>query len=280
MVKINFMSDLHLDVGREIPVLPGGEVLVLAGDTCEAQRLRRFHPDPLGILDPGYTMSNKDRINNFFNTECTKYDHVIMIPGNHEHYHGTFDKTVERMRAELPEFIHVLDKDCFEVDDVLFIGATMWTDMNRQDPITEHAIRDMMNDFHVVRKIISGSYRKLTPGCTVIEHIKTLKYFEAILANPANAGKKVVMVTHHAPTSLSIDQKYAGQFLMNGGYHSRLDDFILDHPQIKLWIHGHMHDAKDYMVGDHTRVVCNPRGYQSGSFHEESGYDPNWVIEV
>jgi hypothetical protein len=39
----------------------------------------------------------------------------------------------------------------------------------------------------------------------------------------------------------------------------------MDHPQIKLWTHGHTHDPFDYMVGK-TRVVCNPRGY--------AGHDP------
>jgi len=34
----------------------------------------------------------------------------------------------------------------------------------------------------------------------------------------------------------------------------------LNHPQIKLWTHGHTHEEFDYMVGT-TRVVCNPRGY-------------------
>ena len=48
---------------------------------------------------------------------------------------------------------------------------------------------------------------------------------------------------------------------MNGGYSSDLSEFILDHPQIRLWTHGHTHDEFDYMVGT-TRVVCNPRGYE------------------
>ena len=47
---------------------------------------------------------------------------------------------------------------------------------------------------------------------------------------------------------------------MNGAYHSDLTEFIMDRPEIKLWVHGHMHDDFDYMIGD-TRVVCNPRGY-------------------
>ena len=47
---------------------------------------------------------------------------------------------------------------------------------------------------------------------------------------------------------------------MNGAYSSDLSEFIMDHPQIKLWTHGHTHDKFDYLVGN-TRVVCNPRGY-------------------
>ena len=47
---------------------------------------------------------------------------------------------------------------------------------------------------------------------------------------------------------------------MNGAYSSELSEFILDHPEIKLWTHGHTHEDFDYMIGS-TRVVCNPRGY-------------------
>ena len=28
----------------------------------------------------------------------------------------------------------------------------------------------------------------------------------------------------------------------------------------RLWLHGHTHSARDYVIGT-TRVVCNPRGY-------------------
>ena len=48
--------------------------------------------------------------------------------------------------------------------------------------------------------------------------------------------------------------------MMKGGYSSDLSEIILDHPEIKLWTHGHTHDPFDYMIGT-TRIVCNPRGY-------------------
>ncbi len=63
-----------------------------------------------------------------------------------------------------------------------------------------------------------------------------------------------------SPSRISTHPRYADQTLMNGAYSSSLDEFILDHPQIKLWTHGHTHEDFDYMIGS-TRVVCNPRGY-------------------
>jgi hypothetical protein len=51
----------------------------------------------------------------------------------------------------------------------------------------------------------------------------------------------------------------------NYGFASYNEDVILDYPEIKVWVHGHMHDPFDYTLGE-TRVICNPRGY--------IGYEP------
>ena len=77
--------------------------------------------------------------------------------------------------------------------------------------------------------------------------------------------KKIVVVGHHSPSHQSIHVDYARDTMMNGGYHSNLDEFILDRPQIVLWTHGHTHVPFDYNIGT-TRIVCNPRGY--------AGWDP------
>ena len=67
---------------------------------------------------------------------------------------------------------------------------------------------------------------------------------------------------------------------MNGAYSSDLSDFILDHPEIKLWTHGHTHELFDYMIGS-TRIVCNPRGYVNYE-RESNDKEPYFakVIEV
>jgi len=72
---------------------------------------------------------------------------------------------------------------------------------------------------------------------------------------------------------------YANDFLMNGAYHSDLSEFILDHPQIKLWTCGHTHHAHWYYMGD-TLISCNPRGYESYSGKEHTGWNPDFVIDL
>ncbi len=74
--------------------------------------------------------------------------------------------------------------------------------------------------------------------------------------------QKFVVVGHHAPSKSSTHPRYADEVIMNGGYSTALDEFIMNHPQIKLWTHGHTHEDFDYMVGS-TRIVCNPRGYDA-----------------
>jgi len=160
--------------------------------------------------------------------------------------------------------IHFLERDFVKIDDVTFVGGTLWTDMNRGDPLTQHAIRDMMNDFRLIRHDGLG-YTALRPSHTITRHVETLGYIEEIVHREPEG--KFVVVGHHAPCELSIGPNYKSQSLMNGAYYSDLSEFILDRPQIKLWTHGHMHDPFDYLVGD-TRVVCNPRGYTSPNKEE------------
>ncbi|NBO93230.1 MAG: hypothetical protein EBV06_13105, partial [Planctomycetia bacterium] len=56
---------------------------------------------------------------------------------------------------------------------------------------------------------------------------------EFISDTVAAAGTKpVVVVTHHSPSKLSIKPRYQGDYHMNGGYSSAMEDFILDRPGI------------------------------------------------
>jgi hypothetical protein len=168
--------------------------------------------------------------------------------------------------------LYILEREIKVIDDVTFIGGTLWTDMNNSDPLTLYHMRTMMNDFRVIQnsavpvhfRTQEGEFKtrvaKFSPEDAVTEHVKMKEYIQVVTAMLGKNPNKYVVVGHHAPSRLSTHPRYAHEVIMNGGYSSELDDFILDHPQIRLWTHGHTHEDFDYCIGS-TRILCNPRGY-------------------
>ena len=284
-MKIKLVSDLHLEFSDiNIQNDQDYDVLILGGDIMIAQDLHDhiaadFNPYSSGALaDLSRKMQRVARFRDFFKRCSFQFPHVIYIMGNHEFYHGKFYAAIDYMREEVAKYpnIYLLEQDMKIIDDVVFVGGTLWTDMNGRDPLTMHAIKDMMNDFRIVRND-KREYAAMSPLDVAIRHDKTLSYIKLIVQE--HKDKKCVVVGHHAPSFKSVSEQYASQTLMNGGYASDLGEFIMDHPQIKLWTHGHMHQPFDYVIGE-TRVVCNPRGYENDGYSENSGWNPNIVLEV
>lgn len=255
-MKISIVSDLHLEFGDL--ELAGGEVLIIAGDACESRTLTKFKYQPETVHVASTAGKRLDRAARFFNEECAKYQQVFYVMGNHEHYHGKFNKTAAELRANLPQRIQLLECNTATIDDYVFMGCSMWTDCNRGDPITIHGLSTMMNDYRTITWNQENYYRKLRPSDTAAVHKQSLTWLKNQLGQ--HTDKTVVVITHHAPSHLSIAEQYRGDSVLNGGYSSDLSNVMLDYPQIKLWVHGHTHDKFDYEIGQ-TRVICNPRGY-------------------
>jgi predicted phosphodiesterase len=286
-MKIAICSDVHLEFGQlDLQNTENADVLVLSGDICTATDLR--------VTDSILSSAKTDRYLEFF-TQCSRnFPHVVYIMGNHEHYHGDFATSASILRDAMKQCgdnIHFLDKEVWEHGDYVFIGGTLWTDMNKEDEMTMRYVERRMNDFQICKNSLRQvNYRTndpvldaegnqvkdengnpkykasfhvrdayLSPADAVEDHKAMMKVIqEAYDAVPP--WKTVVVCTHHAPSKGSEHPRYRTEQLMNGAYNSQLDQFILDRPGIKLWTHGHTHEDFDYMVGS-TRVVCNPRGY-------------------
>ena len=277
-MKIAVASDLHLEFGDlDFDNTEGAEVLILSGDILVAKDVTDH--DTHDIMGAEY---RSNRYHNFMQRCTERFPHVIYILGNHEHYHGDFAKTTAHLKEKFGYMtnLRILDNEVLALNDVTFIGGTLWTDMNKQDPTTLYHMKTMMNDFRCVansnrmvsyktyeqihgvdnreRPIFRERVGKFSPEDAVDEFRKFTGYIQQIVEGKSD--QKFVVVGHHAPSRLSTHGKYAADVVMNGGYSSSLDDYILDHPQIRLWTHGHTHYPFDYMIGS-TRVVCNPRGY-------------------
>jgi predicted phosphodiesterase len=257
-MKFALVSDVHLEFADWYPSNPdSADAIILGGDIMVAHDL--------------YGTYKSDRFLDFLDNCVKEYKHVIYIMGNHEHYHGDFAETSKLLRGACEtRGIHFLDKECVTINDVTVIGGTLWTDMNNNDEITLHAISKMMNDFQCVK----NSYRKtsfkgqdgkfhyrvskFTPEDSVEDHKKMMQYIQTVIEGKND--QKFVVVGHHAPSHNSVHAQYKNDTMTNGAYVSNLEDYIKDHPEIKVWTHGHTHFPFDYMIGE-TRIICNPRGY-------------------
>jgi Icc-related predicted phosphoesterase len=262
-MKLAICSDLHLEFGDlYLANEQNADLLILGGDIFVACELKDWlHDESAHIITT--SASQKARADRYFNfvRQCLhEFNHVIFIMGNHEHYHGDYAETAKIISDTFGVFnnFHFLDKQHKIINDVLFYGGTLWTDMNGEDPITMYQIRTMMNDFNCVKNTGEEGKKVFMPEDAVEDHFAFRRGLDAVLQQ--HPDLPTVVVGHHAPSRASTHPRYKTEFVMNGAYSTNLDDYILDRRQIKLWTHGHTHEDFDYMIGT-TRVVCNPRGY-------------------
>jgi predicted phosphodiesterase len=283
-MKIAVCSDLHLEFGTiSLENTENADVLILSGDICVVNDLKER--DSYNIRGEN---DKSNQFHTFFQECCARFPAVIYIAGNHEHYHGDYAKSIGIIRSNLGYLVnlHVLDKESVILNDHLFIGGTLWTDMNKEDASTLRHIKGYMNDYRIIQNtnevvnysvpvygtnedgsldfttVVSKEFKtrsaKFSPEDSVKDHKAMLEFIKTTIKD--NSTMPVVVVGHHAPSKQSVKPRYEGDVLVNGAYSSDLSEFILNYPQIKVWTHGHTHDQFDYMIGS-TRIVCNPRGY-------------------
>lgn len=255
-LHIEFWNKNHIDDTLNL-VLPKLEtdkdtVLVLAGDIGIAHKKETW----LGAL----------------NTLSYRFKNIIFITGNHFFYNN---KDVDKMKyviltTDVPENVHILENNYIIIDNVVFIGANLWTDVGN-NPLHAYLLSSSLNDFSVIKHIDNTT---LTTGDTV-------KYFEHskkfILKNIRKFGKeyKTIVVTHHGCSYMSIADEFVGSRL-NCGFVTELSCEIMDYKPT-LWIHGHVHNSFDYKIGN-TRIIVNPFGYMGGQINPN--YNKELVINM
>ena len=152
--------------------------------------------------------------------------------------------------------VHLLERDTFVLDDVTFLGTTLWTDFNilGQKSSTKKYAAARINDY---KKIYFGSKKTLFETADAEEEFrKNVEWLDETVPNVET--KKTVILTHFAPSMDSVPEEFHDDIL-SGGFASNLEERIHKWKP-KVWIHGHLHTSYNYHIGD-TRIVANPRGY-------------------
>ncbi len=253
-MKIQILSDLHLNVAEMEPPLTDADIVVLAGDIARPERAiawaRQFSQP------------------------------VVYIPGNHEYYGGSLAGVGQRLRAAAEgSNVCILDCGAAVFGRVRILGCTLWSDFRlfaeaeRQQQSRAEATR-LMYDFSRVR-IDDDAPDLFTPALSADLFDRASAWLHTALQVPYEGT--TVVVTHHAPCTRSVHPKYADSPI-TPAFVSDLDELVAG-SGAALWIHGHVHDSHDYRIGA-TRVLCNPRGYGKDGVNENPRFDPALTVIV
>jgi len=186
--------------------------------------------------------------------------------GSHEFYGHDIPRLTQKLEEETAGTdIHVLENKAVEIGDVVFLGCSLWTNFALgNDPSIGALIAEgAMNDFKRIRffpgftRLRAGHLRRIHAD-SVLWLQQQFEWYRC---------RKIVVLTHHAPSPKSIPAKWLGDPL-NCAFASNLEAL--------LWVHGHIHSQSDYQIGS-TRVIANPRGYPN---EEMTEFRPDFVIEV
>lgn len=228
-MKLGLISDTHIEIypRRLIKVLnmlltSEADVLVLAGDIGNISQVEVLTKE----------LNDAKR-------------HTILVHGNHECYTTTRVNVVESLTkfSNNNEYIHFLNNSAVTLYDKTIYGGCMWTNF-LSSPVNALTAMRWINDFRMIHDM--KKYHGIDEMITQHSLFRT------------NSPETIdICVTHFSPSLLGVG-KWAGDPL-NPYYHNDMGLFAHD-KEVKLWLHGHIHEDVDYLLGE-TRVLTNPIGY-------------------
>lgn len=232
-MRLHLMSDLHLDHSPEhdrafldeLKPAPDVDLLVLAGDT--------------------YSRATKHT--DVFRRLLDCYQTILVVPGNHDYWGASPDFVEESLQKEVAEvdddgrIYLALQPSWYAIAGRLFFAGTLWYRKPTKGQLEFIDMR-MTN----------------TPREWFYE--QQARFEHRMTGNPMPDLGRPIFVSHHLPSEKSTPKEFLGA----ASNHFFMCDMEKQLAALDVkpaaWLHGHTHDACDYMLGE-TRVVCNPRGY-------------------
>lgn len=253
-MRIRILSDLHREFGHAALPAATADVVVLAGDIDRGARGVAW----ARMEFPGVP--------------------VLYVAGNHEHYDERIGRLHEKLReAAAGSNVHILENEVFELNGYRFFGATLWTDFNLFGDrsiamLVAGAKEGGMNDYRKIRRLDTG---RLQPKHTAMLHADS----RLALTQFLNSGDRArsIVITHHAPLRRSLPEDKHAE-IISAAYASDLENLI-EASGPALWVHGHIHTPRDYMI-EKTRIVNNAQGYPGTGKSEQRGFRGDLVVEL
>lgn len=252
-MKIQYCSDLHLEFKhnnrfvKNHPLIPAGEVLILAGDIVPFADLEKHSA--------------------FFDFVSEHFEMVYWLPGNHEYYGSDILNKDFVTNEKIRENVWLVNNVVITYNKVDFIFTTLWSEIS---PRHEWEISRTGADFSAInydRHVFTVFY------CNSLH--KQCRYFlEEALTKPTH--NKRVVVTHHVPTLFHYPEKYINSNIREA-FSVELFD-VIESSNADYWIYGHHHcHVPEFTIGK-TKLITNQLGYVK--HYEHIGFEGGAVIEI
>ncbi len=246
MVKFQVMSDLHMEFRDAVFDFPQkAPNLILAGD----------------IGNP-----SDETYRAFLEEQADRFDKVFVVAGNHCRYNRSLedaDVLIQKICDERDNLIY-LNQTSYDLDDDhVMLGTTLWSEMAEEQ-------RSEIECFMADMRFIKGwSFDQNN-----WQHNKEKAWLESAIKDVEKREKLAIVVTHHAPSFKgTVAPKYRGDSLSTA-FCSDLEN-LLKLPVV-CFVFGHTHFSCDQIVNGGCRLVSN----QLGNIGEETGFDPEFCVEV
>jgi len=252
-MKLQYASDLHMEFpeNREFlkrnPLLPGADVLLLAGDIV-----------PFALMD---------KYADFFSYISDTFKTIYWIPGNHEYYSSDISARTGSFNEKIKDNLFLLNNVSVIQENTKLVFSSLWTNIS---PGNQFEIRQRLSDFHAIKYNRKG----LSPDHYNFLHEQCRSFLNKEISKDG-AAKKVI-VTHHVPTFMNYPVKYKGDTLNEAFAVEMYNDVLRS--AAGFWIFGHHHsNTPDFLIGS-TTLTTNQLGYIE--YGEYSGFDTKKIITI
>jgi len=261
------------DYMRRRPLLPMGDVLVLAGDIV--------------------LLNEMDKHRDFFDFCADNFESTYWVPGNHEYYGFDIATQCEVINEAIRSNVFLVNNIAIERADVRFVFSTMWSAISAEQ---QWLVAKRLSDFYTIKfgdKLLTvEDYNALHRYC--------LAFIKGALAVPFDGA--TVVVTHHVPTYMHYPEEYRGDGL-NEAFAVELHDYIyglgmdeeggekmgdMEGEKVDCvggqkifcpyWIYGHHHkNVPAFEIGK-TKMLTNQLGYVN--YGEQKLFNREATIEL
>ena len=290
MIRILYMSDLHLEMERWRLAVPGWAAFLAGrraiathptrGPLLSGPLLNGARPADLIVLAGDIHNGLRgivyaDQLAKFLRAP------VVYVAGNHEFYHHDITQlypALHRAAAHTQGRVRFLENTTasftFSGQRLHVLGCTLWTDYALHGDAASGmaAAARLLND-HVM---IQNQGGPLPPAGLLSRHRESRFWLHAELArlHAADPAAQTLIVTHHAPTGAVLGTRTGA---IAPAYASELLGEFTPHAPA-AWIHGHTHFRHD-SAAHNIRLASAPRGYVSRDGRAALDYQPG-MLEI